>query len=210
MVRSPSPRGGLSPLYANTADSACEHDPRAGFSLIEVLTILVVLSIVTALAAPRLDFGRYQIEGAMQAVGSVLLAAQRTAVQEGHNVVVAFDLAHSRVRVHSDANNNLLIDNGESVLYEPLGESVRFGRGGAPSFFETPEAISFTGRQDGMPAVVFYRNGAASEEGGFHLTSARAQSDSGYQQDTRALRIERATGRPTWFRREGSSWRQEF
>lgn len=210
MVRCLSLRVGISPLSGNLPDSACKRDPRAGYSLIEVLTILLVLSILTAIAAPRLDLERYQIEGSMQAVGSVLLGAQRTAIQEGHNVVVAFDAAHSRVRVHSDANNNLLIDSGESVRYEPLGESVRFGRGGAPSFFGTDDAISFVGRQDGMPAVVFYRNGAASEEGGFHLTSARAQAGSGHQQDTRAIRIERATGRPTWFRRDGSSWRQEF
>lgn len=184
--------------------------PAAGYSLIEVLTILAVLGIVSSLAAPRLDFQRFQIDGAMQAVGSTLLAAQRSAVQEGHNVVVAFDVAASRVRVHSDVNNNSLIDAGERVTIAPLGESVRFGRGGAPSFFSTADAVTFDGTQNGFPAVTFYRNGAASEEGGFHITSARAMSSSEYSQDTRALRIDRATGRPSWFRRQGSSWKQEF
>lgn len=182
----------------------------AGYSLIEVLTILAVLGIVTALAVPRIDFQRYQIDGAMQAVGSTLLAAQRTAVQEGHNVVVAFDVAGSRVRVHSDTDNDLAMDDGERLTFEPLGESVRFGRGGAPSFFSKPQAVTFAGRQGALPAVVFYRNGAASEEGGFHLTSARALSSPEYSHDTRALRIERATGRPSWFRQQSSSWKQEF
>ena len=69
----------------------------------------------------------------MQAAGSTLMAAQRQAVQEQHNVVVAFDVAGSRIRIHSDTNNNLLMDGAETVRYEPLGESVRFGRGGALS-----------------------------------------------------------------------------
>jgi type II secretory pathway pseudopilin PulG len=184
--------------------------PEAGYTLIEVLTILAVLGIVTALAAPRIDFQRYQIDGAMQAVGSTLLAAQRTAVQAQHNVVVAFDVDSSRVRVHADGNNNLEIDGGEAVRLEPLGESVRFGRGGAPSFFSSGDAVSFSTQQGGLPAVVFYRNGAASEEGGFHLTSARATANPEYSRDTRALRIERATGRPAWFRQQSSSWKQEF
>ena len=185
-------------------------DPSAGYTLIEVLTLLAMIGIVTALAAPRLDFQRYQIDGAMQAVGSTLMAAQRQAVQEQHNVVVAVDVAGSRVRIHSDANNNLLMDGGESVRFEPLGESVRFGRGGAPSFFDVDDAVTFSGRQNGLPAVVFYRNGAASEEGGFYLTSTRAMANSGYAHEARALRIERATGRPTWFRQQSSSWKQEF
>lgn len=186
------------------------RESRGGFSLIEVLTILAVLGIVSALAAPRLDFHRYQIDGAMQEVGSVMLLAQRAAIQQSHNVVVAFDVANSRVRIHADFNNNGQVDGDEPTRVIGLGDVVAFGRGGAPPFFEGTDAVSFSAKQDGMPAVTFYRNGAASEEGGFHLTSNRAAANGGYASDTRALRIERSTGRPVWFRREGSTWKQEF
>jgi type II secretory pathway pseudopilin PulG len=203
------------PGRADVAGEPCRANGRhtnrsAGYSFIEVLTLLAVLGIVTSLAAPRIDFQRFQIDGAMQAVGSTLMAAQRTAVQEQHNVVVAFDADSARLRVHSDGNNNLELDAGEPVRFEPLGEHVRFGRGGAPTFFAADQPVTFTGRQGGLPAVVFYRNGAASEEGGFYLTSARAVANPDYSRDTRALRIERSTGRPTWFRQQSASWTQEF
>lgn len=211
MNRSPSFRGrGTLSVAGPRRRRVAAPPPSAGYTLIEITTILVVLGIVAALAVPRLDFQRYQIDGAMQSVGSTLMAAQRAAVQEGHDFVVAFDAAGARVRIHSDVNNNRQMDDGEPVSFVPLGESVRFGRGGAPSFFGSAQAVSFAGRQGGLPAVVFYRNGSASEEGGFHLTSARAESNPEYSRDTRALRIERSTGRPTWFRRESSSWKQEF
>jgi type II secretory pathway pseudopilin PulG len=192
-----------------TIDSATPHIS-AGFTLIEVLTLLAVLGIVTAFAAPRLDFQRFQIGGAMQSVGSTLMAAQRQAVQEQHDVVVAFDVAGSRLRIHSDANNDRRFDAGERVRYEPLGEGIRFGRGGATALFTGDDPVSFTLEQAGLPAVMFYRNGAASEEGGFYLTSVRAATAPGHESDTRALRIERSTGRPTWFRHEPPLWTQEF
>lgn len=189
------------------------HIPRydhTGFSLIEVLTLLVVLGIVTSIAVPRLDVQRYQIEGAMQSVGSTLLTAQRAAVQRQHNVIVSFDAANSRIRIHGDVDNDRAIDQGEPVRWEALGDGVRFGRAGAPALFGAEAAISFSLRQNGLPAVVFSRNGAASEEGGFYLTSARALRDAAYARDTRALRIDRSTGRAGWYRLNGTQWTREF
>lgn len=188
-----------------------DPQPRsAGFTLIEVLTLLAVLGILTAMAAPRIDFQRFQIAGSMQSVGSTLLLAQRSAVQRQHNVIVAFDVANSRIRLHADLNNNLIVDGGEGVRYESLGNDVVFGMGSASPFFDRDGPVTFTFKQNGMPAVVFYRSGAASEEGGFYLTSHRALRGDGYAYDTRALRIERATGRPVWFRHEPPLWKQDF
>ena len=183
---------------------------RAGFSLIEVLTLLVVLGIMTSIAVPHLDVERFQIEGAMQSVGSMLLTAQRAAVQRQHDVVVSFDATNSRIRIHADTDNDRTIDLGEPVRWEPLGDGVRFGRAGAPALMGEEAAITFSVRQNGLPAVVFSRNGAASEEGGIYLTSTRALRDATYARDTRALRIDRSTGRPGWYRLEGTRWTREF
>ena len=183
---------------------------RAGFSLIEVLTLLVVLAIVTTMAAPRLDVERFQIEAGMQSVGPTLLTAQRAAVQRHHDVVVSLDAANSRVRVHADINNNGNIDDGEPSRWEPLGEGVRFGRAAAPALMGENAAISFSATQNGIPSVVFSRNGSASAEGGFYLTSNRALRDPTYSRDTRALRIDRSTGRVGWYRLNGTQWIREF
>ncbi|HET7273986.1 MAG TPA: type II secretion system protein [Longimicrobiaceae bacterium] len=180
----------------------------SGYSLIEILTVLTLLGILAGIAVPRIDVTYYRMNSAMQTVSSSLLAAQRSAVQEQHNVVVAFEDDGGRFRVHEDANNNLVMDAGEVVRMDSLGTGVRFGLGGAASRFATSEAVSFSYEQAGWPAVVFYRNGSASAEGGFHMTSLRAMTSSEYTRDTRAMVIERSTGRPTWYRYTTSGWEQ--
>lgn len=200
---------GVDGVDISTIPGALPSD-RAGFSLIEVLTLLVVLAIVTTMAAPRLDVERFQIEAGMQSVGSTLLTAQRAAVQRQHDVVVSFDAANSRVRIHADLNNNGTIDDGEPSRWEPLGEGVLFGRAAAPALMGENAAISFSATQNGLPSVVFSRNGSASAEGGFYLTSARALRDPAYSRDTRALRIDRSTGRVGWYRLNGTQWIREF
>lgn len=192
-----------------TPDRRLRYD-RSGFSLIEVLTLLVVLSIVTTMAAPRLDVERFQIEAAMQSVGSTLLTAQRAAVQRQHDIVVSFDVANSRIRIHADLDNDGVIDGGEQSRWESLGEGVRFGRAAAPALRGENGTISFSTVQNGLPSVVFSRNGSASAEGGFYLTSTRALRDPAYSRDTRALWIDRSTGRVGWYRLDGTQWKREF
>jgi hypothetical protein len=66
--------------------------------------------------------------------------------------------------------------------------------------------INFTKQVGGMPAVVFHRDGSASEFGGFYLTFATGNR----AKDTRAVEIERATGRAVWYRYSPPSWRRIF
>ena len=56
------------------------------------------------------------------------------------------------------------------------------------------DAISFTKVSETLPALLFHRNGAGSEEGTIYLTSVRAVGVTGFPQDARALKIERSTG----------------
>ncbi len=183
---------------------------RAGYSLIELLGVVVLLGILAGIAAPRIDFRRHLVAGAMEVAGTSLLKAQRLAVQGQHNVVVAVDVEGARLRIHADRDNDLRIDAGEPVRYEPLGEGVRVGRGAAPALMPGSGPVSFTREQDGWPALIFYRNGSASEEGGFYLTSARAADSREQASDARAVRVERATGRPSWYRYAPPGWKREY
>jgi hypothetical protein len=179
--------------------------------MIEVLTVLTLIGLATILAVPRIDLDWYRVDAGVRAVGSQLLGAQRLAVKRQHNVVVAIDSAGSRLRVHQDANGNGAIDPGEPVTYEPLAKGVIFGSAGAPplALLGSSSAISFLGRQDGMPALTFRRSGSASEEGGFLLTTRRAASGVGSGFNSRGVRVERATGRITWYRYVSPSWKRE-
>lgn len=184
---------------------------RDGFTLIELLVVLTIIGIIAGIAAPRLDPVEFRMNGAVNELGTTLLAAQREAVMRQHNVVVAFDSAGGRIRIHSDKNNNGVIDNGEAVRSVGLPEDIFFGLGGAPARPRGSDPISLEREQDGMPAITFHRNGSASEEGVLYLMSHRAKVlGSYYATDTHAVEIERSTGRASWYRYDGSQWQRRY
>jgi prepilin-type N-terminal cleavage/methylation domain-containing protein len=180
-----------------------------GFSLAEMLIVLVIFGILAAMAAPRMSLSPAKLRAAASMAGSTLMAAQRAAIARQHNVVVSFDTAGRRLRVHYDLNNDGQIQTGEHNYWQPLPDGVVFGRAGAPAGRAGSAAISFRGREAGLPAAVFLRSGSMSEEGGFYLTTT-LDRDRGNSGNVRMVTVERATGRPTWQRYEGGTWKTEF
>lgn len=183
---------------------------RSGFSLVELMLVLAVFALLTAIAIPRIDHIRYQLDSSVQTVATAMLMAQRSAVSEEHDVVVSFDVPNRRVSILSDTNNNGLTDIGERVRQVPLEPPLTFGRGGASARPMGSAPVNFTRMIGGLPVVIFHRNGSASSAGGFYITSSRAVADSSYSKDTRALEVIRATGRTEWWRFDGSVWQRGF
>ena len=180
--------------------------PRAGFTLIEVLTVLAVAGILMLIAAPRIDVARFQLDAAMREVGSAVALARGRAILRQHDYVLMF--YEDGFVLLEDANNNGKTDAGEERRTVQLPERVRFDRGGATPILGLTEAISFRKRAEQLPALTFHRNGAASEEGVIYLTSVRAAGADGNSQDTRALQIERATGRVRCFTYRTLAWQE--
>jgi prepilin-type N-terminal cleavage/methylation domain-containing protein len=181
----------------------------SGFTLIEMLIVLLVASAIAGLAIPRMDPFEADLRATTHSVGMALLSAQRQAIQGQHDVVVAFDTGTGILRIHEDTNNDGAISEGERVRSVSLGERVVFGLGGAtPRGFGTA-AVSFTKRQGGLPAITFHRNGSAGEGGSFYLTSRRAAAGS-HAGETWAVEVERATGRASWFSHRDGAWRRAF
>jgi len=61
------------------------------------------------------------------------------------------------------------------------------------------------GEQDDLPALTFRRNGSASEESIIYLTSIKSINEA-TGEDTRAIEVERATGRTHCFSYQSGSW----
>jgi len=185
---------------------------RRGFTLVEMLIVITMIGIMTAIALWRVDIARYQVNGDIQAIGTTLIAAQREAIAKQHNVIVVFDTAGNRVRVIWDANNNGTFDADEHSRLVFLGDRVRFGLGTAPALPMGADAVNFTDTEtaSGLPAVTYYRNGSASEAGGAYITSKRSIGDPKYVSDNRAMRVERATGRAEWWHYDGTAWVRGF
>jgi prepilin-type N-terminal cleavage/methylation domain-containing protein len=184
----------------------------AAFSLIEIVTVLVVIGIILTIAMWKIDIAKYQINGDQQVVGTALISAQRQAIARQSNVIVVFDATHSTMRIINDANNNGSLDGTETERSIALGDRVRYGLGTAPAMPWGASAISFTQLEgaSGQPSVTFYRDGSASESRGIYLCSTRAQTDAAYVRDVRAIHVERATGRAEWWHYDGSKWIRGF
>lgn len=181
---------------------------RPAFTLIELVMVMVLIGLMVAISAPRIDIMGYRANTAIQMVGTTVLTAQRQALTQQHNVIVRFDTANLRLRVHQDRDNDGVVDAGEQVRAVPLGESIVFGRGDAPARGGLTQAVSFVRTSNGDQAVTFHRDGSASEAGGFYMTTMRAAGDGVYPEHSRLVVIERATGRSSSFRYLGGQWRK--
>lgn len=181
-----------------------------GMSMAELVAVLGIVGVTTAIVAPKIDVPHFAIEAGMRGIGTTLMAAQRDAVASQHDVIVSFDTAARTLRIHWDSDNDDSEDSGERIRVIGLDDGVTFGRPtavAARSFGSAP--VNFA-TVNGRPAVIFRRNGSASESGGLYLTSVRAlRPGANRPDDTRAIEFERATGRADWFRYRGN-WTRGF
>ena len=179
-----------------------------GFTLVEILIVMTIIGVVAAMALPSIDYTRYRIDSAMRGVATSLLSAQRAAVTRQHDMIILVDASNNTIRIHDDRNDNRVMDSDERVRAIPLGDQVVLGQGPAPSYSGVGAGpVTFIKQLNGVPALTFHRNGAASEYGGFYLTSRRALGGgSVHASDARLLVVERSTGRVTRYRYNGSAW----
>jgi len=181
-----------------------------GFTLIELMIVMGLIGIILAIALPRFDRTRMNVDGQARAVRSILLLAQRTAITRGYDVAVAFDTAGRWIRVQEDPDGDLSADPGEVTSSTELEGDAVFGRGSAAVLRPGRTApISFAARQSGRPVLVFHRDGSASEQGTVYL-STRRSTGGAYAADARALDIVRATGRVEAFAYTGTTWNRIF
>lgn len=133
-----------------------------GFTLLEILTALVIMGVITAVAAPRFRelVTHENVRQARANVTSRLASARSVAVQRGCEAVLHFDQTSSRVWVTTcrpeggDKDTLGMIENLSSrfgVVFLSTGESILF----------TPQGIAFsaswitlTFSKDGYEAVL--------------------------------------------------------
>jgi prepilin-type N-terminal cleavage/methylation domain-containing protein len=186
----------------------------AGFTLVEMLIVIVMIGILAAIGLPRVNLSRIRSKSAIQTLGTTMLALQRDAISRQHNVLVIIDNTTSSLRVLYDSTNDLTINNNERTRSIPLGEEIVFGRpAGVParSFGTNPVNFTTTEVSTGRPAIVLYRNGSAREFGGLYLSTRKAMMGApGHNGETWAMEIIRATGRAEWLRWNGTTWVRGF
>lgn len=184
---------------------------RPGFTIPELLVVLVIVGVLSVLVVPQMEIVKYRMDGTTRGVMMALVTAQRAAVKRQHPVVVAFDTVNGRIRIHEDQDSDGVRDDGERIRQIPLGEDVIFGVGAAPPrTYGSSAALTFTETQDGLPAVRFLRNGSASQDGWFYITSTRSIRGERFAKDSRSIQVDRATGRASWFYYDPPEWKLGF
>lgn len=176
-----------------------------GFSLLELVVVVLIIGIVGSLAFPRVDVAGMRVNSAHRQIGMTLLAAQRSAILRQHAVVVALDTTRGMLRVHEDRNNNGVIEAGEPVRFVEIEAGVSFGRGAAPAHAMGAGPIALAKRQGNLPAITFHRSGSAGEQGGFYITGQLRNPE-----HARAFEVQKATGRTVFYQYAGGAWRRSF
>lgn len=178
---------------------------RLGHTIIEMMIVVTVVAILTALALPHLNYNAMRLDANAQGVRATLQQAWRLSIEKQHDVIVSFDVANQRVRTIEDEDNNRVSGTGERVTWRPLEEGASFAPppsriGGAPS----PAAIVGDGvvTVDQMPSVIFHRNGSTSGDVEIYLATMKLG-----QTDLRAILVTQATGRADWYRYLQGAWR---
>jgi prepilin-type N-terminal cleavage/methylation domain-containing protein len=176
---------------------------RRGFTLLELVVVLIMISIIAGMAVPRINYEKYRADAAMRTVRTVLQGAERNAIMRQTNVVVAFDITHARMQIVEDANNNCIYDSGERLTVRPLEEGAKFAN--APIGYSGAPSAAIVGSNlcsiQGLPAIQFLRDGAASSDLEVYVTSSRSTAT-----DFRVVRVAMATGRADTYRYTGSTW----
>lgn len=185
-------------------ESATESYWRAGFTVVELMLVVVLIGVMAAIAAPRFPIAAMRADAGVRTLHGALQLAQRLAITRQADVVVLVDTAEGRLRVFEDYNRNGTIDGTERARAFPLDEGARFGAPPAGGVFGAAgQAMLGTNlaEREGLPSVVFRRNGSSSSDVELYLRAAGGRSTA-----WRAVLVAPSTGRAESWRLVDSSW----
>ena len=201
MSRTSPRRLAIPPVQGSPAGVPAEA---AGFTLAEMLAVMVIVGIFATMMAPLFTPDRWRADSAVQELAMGLNAAQRLAVLSQHDLIVTFGTADNVMRLHSDNDNDGVRDAGEDVRVQQLPENMGFGGGGAPALPSGGNPVNFA---SGGPdtTLTFHRNGSASRSGILYVRPLRGSmaTDPGA---VRALSVERATGEVRCYSYRTGTW----
>lgn len=89
-----------------------------GFTLVEIMIVLVIMGIMAAIAVPNLKtyMAQRRLNGAVRQVFGDLMAARQRAITENRNIGVVFSSNNHSYTIFADTDNDGIADSGEAVL----------------------------------------------------------------------------------------------
>ncbi|MGH7584273.1 MAG: pilus assembly FimT family protein [Gemmatimonadales bacterium] len=170
----------------------------AGVTLFEMLIVIAVIGILSAIALTRLDWKQFQADSAARGVMAELATAQRLAVSLQSNTVVTFPDS-ATMQILEDANDDGVASSSERVRHVPLENLFSFGKGGAPDLPSPEDPTELTS------TIIFHRDGSADRSGTVYL---HGPGDDPTCKHCRAVAITRATGRVVEYSYASGAWKR--
>lgn len=175
---------------------------RAGFTLAEIMVVVVITGLMITLAIPRVDMTKFKADAIATIVRTTLQTAQRQAITRQHDMVVSFDTTGERIRTFWDQNDDGAISTGtnaERVTWHGLDVGILFTdpavNGVSGGAIHVPVSGASIGSLDGYPTITFHRDGSASSDAEIYIKVA-AHGPPWY----RAVTVTQSTGRVEWYR----------
>jgi prepilin-type N-terminal cleavage/methylation domain-containing protein len=180
---------------------------KRGFTIIELLMVVAIISIVAAWAVPKFSIARYRADAAGRLVRTLLQSSQRNAITRQSNVIVSFDLTNNRIRSVQDYNNNDTLNTNDRVEFRHLEEGAKFVtpgwagvNGSVPSAPVTGSALRTV---SAMESTIFHRDGSASSDLEVYVTIRDA-----VRVEYRAVTLTASTGKTSMYKWNGTTWIQ--
>ena len=178
---------------------------RTGFSMIELLMVMVIISLTAAWALPKFSIARYRADAAGRLVRTQLSTAQRLAITRQSDVIVSFDATYNRLRVVQDFNNNDTLNTGDVISYRGLEEGAKF----VTPTWAGPNGTTPTGPFVGsglrtissLPSIIFHRDGSGSTDLEVYVTMRDA-----VKVEYRCVTVTGSTGKTDLFKWNGVTW----
>lgn len=145
-----------------------------GFTLLELVVVLVIVSLLSALIAPRLTgpMGKLDLKTAARKISASLQYARSQAAAEKTIYVAMFDLdGNSMIIIHSPLNMNDFITSNRETIAGALTEAVekKEARSGGLKMYRPPEGVALTrgvskagDYNEGLFPVFFFPGGGSS------------------------------------------------
>jgi len=120
---------------------------RRGFTLVELVMVIVVAAVLAVVAAPRLfGISGFDARGFHDETAALLRYAQKTAIAQRRPVCVVFGAASASLRIDADRTAGTGADGCEADLAGPRGESPGgVTARGAVAYAGTPSTVVFDG-----------------------------------------------------------------